>query len=276
MQLLAEAYGMMRDGMGMDAGEIADVMKGWMNGPLNSYLTEIAGSVAGAIDPKTGKPVLDIILDKAGQKGTGRWSVIEALHLGAPASMMQAAVEARNISGAVQNRTEMEAAFGSSITKMDVDKTAFLAELEQAMIAAKVCAYVQGFEVLGRASVHFEWDLDLAAIARVWRAGCIIRSVFLDEISDVFTAGEHKNLSLAPVFRKRLDDNIPALRNVVGQSVANGLQTPALYAALSYHNMRRNGRSTANMIQGLRDFFGAHTFERLDDVGTAVNGPWHD
>jgi 6-phosphogluconate dehydrogenase len=189
--------------------------------------------------------------------------------------MMQAAVEARNISGAVQNRQEMEEAFGSSITPMSGDKSAFLIELERAMIAAKVCAYVQGFEVLGRASDHFDWNLDLAAIARVWRAGCIIRSVFLDEISDVFTEGKHKNLSLAPVFRNRLDDNIPDLRSVVGKSVANGLQTPALYAALSYHNMRRNGRSTANMIQGLRDYFGAHTFERIDDVGTAVNGPWH-
>ena len=276
MQLLAEAYGMMRDGLGMSAGEIADVLKRWMNGPLNSYLTEIAGSVAAAVDPKTGRPMLDLILDKAGQKGTGRWSVIEALHLGAPASMMQAAVEARNISGALASRNEMEAAFGSALTPMNVDRDEFLAVLEQAMIAAKVCAYVQGFEVLGRASEHFKWNLDLAAIARVWRAGCIIRSVFLDEISDVFNAGEHRNLSLAPVFKKRLEDHIPALRSVVGQSVANGLQTPALYAALSYHNMRRNGRSTSNMIQGLRDYFGAHTFERIDDIGTPVNGPWHD
>ncbi len=143
------------------------------------------------------------------------------------------------------------------------------------MTAAKVCAYAQGFEVLRQASDAFHWDLDLAAIARVWRAGCIIRSVLLDEISDAFTEDAAVHLPLAPAFRGYLDVNIPALQAVVAMGVAHGLDVPALHAALSYHNAQRTERSTANMIQGLRDYFGAHTFERIDRPGEKVNGPWH-
>lgn len=279
MQQIAETYGIMRDGLKMSAGEIADVFKSWMKGPLNSYLIEIAGEVAAAVDPKTDKPVLDLILDKAGQKGTGRWSVIEALHLGAPTSLISAAVEARNISAAKEARMEMEQVFGASPMEMgDVlgTREEAIKALENAMIAAKVCAYVQGFEILDRASSEFNWNLDMAAIARVWRAGCIIRSVFLDEIAEVFDGGGSANLALAPVFRDRLISTMPDLQKVVSGAIGKGQQVPALYAALGYHNMRRTGQSTANMIQGLRDYFGAHTFERTDDLGVAVNGPWHD
>ncbi len=279
MQLIAEAYGLMSNGLGMSATEIGGVFKGWMDGPLNSYLIEIATEVTLATDPKTGAAMLDIILDKAGQKGTGRWSVIEALHLGAPAGMMAAAVEARNISADLETRLEMEAAFGPSpkrIPKAMASKDDVLAALEQAMIAAKVCAYAQGFEVLSRASDSFEWNLDLAAIARVWRAGCIIRSVFLDEIADVFDGGDEKHLVLAPVFQAHLKENAPALQSVVVMGISNGHAIPAFTAALNYHNMRRTGRSTANMIQGLRDYFGAHTFERVDALGEKVNGPWYN
>lgn len=279
MQQIAETYGIMRDGLGMSAPEIAEVFKSWMKGPLNSYLIEIAGEVAAAIDPKTGEPVLDIIVDKAGQKGTGRWSVIEALHLGAPASLMMAAVEARNISANKDSRTAMQNTFGTSPESMGNalgSRQEAVDALENAMIAAKVCAYVQGFEVLKRASDEFDWNLDLAAISRVWRAGCIIRSVFLDEISDVFDGGGSSNLALAPIFEKRLKKSMPDLQKVVVAGLTHGQQMPALYAALGYHDMRRTGQSTANMIQGLRDYFGAHTFERVDEPGVAVNGPWHD
>jgi 6-phosphogluconate dehydrogenase len=276
MQLIAEAYGLMSNGLGMSAADIGTVFKGWMNGPLNSYLIEIAAEVALATDPKTGDAMLDVILDKAGQKGTGRWSVIEALHLGAPASMMAAAVEARNISADLETRAEMEAAFGPSLQKISTSKVEAVTAMEQAMIAAKVCAYAQGFDVLTRASAAFEWDLNLAAIARVWRAGCIIRSVFLDEIADVFDSDVAKHLALAPVFQEHLKANAPALQSVVVMAISNGHAVPAFAAALNYHNMSRTGRSTANMIQGLRDYFGAHTFERLDVPGKKVNGPWHD
>lgn len=279
MQLIAEAYGLMSNGLGMGAVEIGEVFKGWMDGPLNSYLIEIAADVALATDPETGAAMLDVILDRAGQKGTGRWSVIEALHLGAPAGMMAAAVEARNISADLETRLEMETAFGPSpkrIPKEMAPKKEALDALEQAMIAAKVCAYAQGFEVLERASDSFDWNLDMAAIARVWRAGCIIRSVFLDEIANVFDGGAEKHLMLAPAFREYMKINAPALQAVASFGIINGHALPALTAALNYHNMRRTGRSTANMIQGLRDYFGAHTFERIDAPGVKVNGPWHD
>ncbi len=276
IQLIAEAYGLMSNGLGMSAAEIGTVFKGWNKSQLNSYLIEIAAEVALATDPETGKAMLDVILDKAGQKGTGRWSVIEALHLGAPASMMAAAVEARNISADLATRLQMQAAFGPSPQEIVVDRKTAIPALEQAMIAAKVCAYAQGFEVLSRASDRFNWNLDLAAIARVWRAGCIIRSVFLNKISDVFDHGDATHLLLSPVFQDILKTNAPALQKVAVMGLSNGHAIPALTAALNYHNMRRTGRSTANMIQGLRDFFGAHTFERIDSPGVKVNGPWHD
>ncbi len=276
MQQIAEAYGLMRDGLGMDAAEIADVFQGWMKGPLNSYLIEIAGEVAAAVDPKTGTAMLDLILDKAGQKGTGRWSVVEALHLGSPNSLMAAGVEARNLSAQKDQRIVWEAAFGASLEPLGTDKAKVLAQLENAMIAAKICAYVQGFEVLKAASVEFDWNLKMGAIARVWRAGCIIRSVFLDEIAEVFDADDTANLALAPKFKTYLQDTMPALQELMGLAVARGAHVPALFAALSFFNMSRTGQSTANMIQGLRDRFGAHTFERLDDLGVKVNGPWHD
>ena len=279
MQLIAESYGLMSNGLGMSAQEIGVVFKEWNKGPLNSYLTEIAAEVALAEDPQTGKAMLDVILDKAGQKGTGRWSVIEALHLGAPTSLMAAAVEARNISADLDTRLNMEKAFGPSpraIPGNTVGKDEALIALESAMIAGKICSYAQGFEVLQKASDQFGWDLDMAAIARVWRAGCIIRSIFLDEIADVFDNTDERHLVLSPVFKNHMQTHAPALQAVASFGLVNGHAIPAFTAALNYHNMRRTGRSTANMIQGLRDYFGAHTFERLDTPGEKVNGPWHD
>jgi 6-phosphogluconate dehydrogenase len=279
MQMIAEAYGIMRDYLGMEATEIGEVFSGWMETPLNSYLVEIAAEVALAEDAKTGKPMLDMILDRAGQKGTGRWSVIEALHLGAPASMIQAAVEARNVSADLEGRIAGQDVFGAVGNPLEhevVSKPRGLAALEGAMIAAKVSAYTQGFEILRRASEAFEWNLDLAAIARVWRAGCIIRSVLLDDISEAFEKDGQRRLSHAPKFTKLIEENTGSLQAVVAMTTAVGIDVPALFAAQSYHNASRTEQSTANMIQGLRDRFGAHTFERVDAPGEKVNGPWHD
>ena len=277
MQSIAGCYGLMRSGLGMSAEEISQVFASWMNGPLNSYLIEIAAEVAGSVDPKTKKPVLDIILDTAGQKGTGRWSVIEALHLGAPNSLIAAAVEARGVSALKDERIKMEKIFGASPTDLEEslgDRAEAIAALEQAMIATKICAYSQGFDILARASKEFEWDLDLAAISRVWRAGCIIRSVFLDEISDVYDSGGEANLLLAPSFSDRMKTALPDLQKVVATAVTHGQPVPVFVSALHYFNMMRTGQSTANMIQGLRDFFGAHGFERVDDLGVKAHGPW--
>ncbi len=276
MQMIAEAYGLMRDGWGMEAADIGDVFAGWMDGPLNSYLIEIAAEVAQAEDPKTGAAMLDMILDKAGQKGTGRWSVVEALHLGAPISMVQAAVEARNVSADTAGRLVGAGVYGSVDRGDAGDVTEGLVALQQAMIAAKICAYTQGFEVLRRASDSFEWNLDLAAIARVWRAGCIIRSVLLDDMSEAFEKDGSRRLFFAPKFEGLVQENVGGLMRTVSVAVQAQVDVPALHAAMSYFNASRTERSTANMIQGLRDRFGAHTFERVDAVGEKVNGPWHD
>ena len=277
MQLIAEVYGIMRDGLGMTAEEIAPVFARWNEGTLGSYLIEIAGEVAGAVDPVTGEAMLDIIVDKAGQKGTGRWSVVEALHLGAPVGMIAAAVEARNISAERGLRFRMEAEFGAAPTMLegsDEDKAAVIDTLEQALIAAKIMAYIQGLEVLERASEEFGWQLDLGAAARVWRAGCIIRSVFLDEIAQTIDGGGSANLAMEGGFSQRLIDTEPFLRAVVTAGVGAGLPVSVLSAALNFHDMRRTSRGTANMIQGLRDFFGAHGFERVDTPDEVAHGPW--
>ncbi|MGB0411328.1 MAG: NADP-dependent phosphogluconate dehydrogenase [Pikeienuella sp.] len=274
MQMIAEAYGVMRDGLGMDAGEIADVFKGWNEGPLGSFLIEITGETAGVIDADTGVPLLDVIQDKAGQKGTGRWSVIEAQHLAAPAGVMEAAVIARNISSRKAARGEMQAIFGAAPVPLAASRDEMLAMLEQALIAGKIACYAQGFEVFRAASAEYSWGLDYAAIAKVWRAGCIIRSVFLDDIARVLGETPDTNLMATDFFAKLMKTNEGGLRQVVAACALNGLAAPALSSALSYFDMSRTERGTANMVQIQRDFFGHHGFERLDRDGGGYHGPW--
>ncbi len=277
MQMIAEAYGVMRDGLGMQAGEIGAVFQRWNEGPLGSFLIEITGQTAQIADPETGKPLLDVIQDKAGQKGTGRWSVIEAQHLAAPASTIEAAVVARNISSRKDAREEMEALFGAAPTELGDalgDRNATLHALEQALIAGKIACYAQGFEVFKAASATYEWGLDYAAIARVWRAGCIIRSVFLDDITRVLGEDSDAHLMATPFFADLMRDNQGGLRNTVAACATHGLPAPALSAALSYFDMYRTGRGTANMVQIQRDFFGHHGFERVDNDGGGYHGPW--
>lgn len=279
MQMLAEAYGIMRDGYGMAASEAGAVFASWTTGPLDSYLTEIAAEVAGATDPRTGQAMLDLILDKAGQKGTGRWSVIEGLHLGAPVGTMQAAVEARNVSAMKEERAARAARWGAPGNPLEYDlipREQGLKVLKNAMLAARICAYDQGFGVLRAASEAHDWSLDLAAIARGWRAGCIIRTVLLDDMAAAFDAAPTTSLLMSPVFDDHIRGNVEALQAAVAMCVALGLEVPALHAALSYFNAGRTERGTANMIQALRDRFGAHRFERIDAPGDKVNGPWHN
>jgi len=272
MQMIAEVYGILRDGMGLAPDRIGEIFARWNEGPLQSYLIEIAGTVSQATDGKTGKPVLDIILDRAGQKGTGRWTAIEAQHLAAPATVIEAAVAARNLSSRLEERVRGEGVFGASPQalepgEMDVDR------LEGALIAGKIVCYAQGFGLLTAASDAFGWALPLPDIARVWREGCIIRSTMLNDMAEALAEDSGTNLMFAPFFATLLRDNQQALRTVVASAATNGLPTPALAAALAYFDIMRTGRSTANMIQAQRDFFGAHTFERVDEPG-AHNGPW--
>ena len=272
MQMIAEVYGVMRDGLGMAAAAIGGVFDQWNKGILQSYLIEISGAVSAAIDPATGDPMLDIILDRAGQKGTGRWTVIEAQHLAAPIPAIEAAVMARNLSARLEERQKGEALFGAAPVKLAKD-VIDLTTLEQAMIAGKILCYAQGFALIGAAAKEFGWAMPLPEIARVWRMGCIIRSGMLNDMATALADDPIRNLMLAPFFADLLKQTHQSLRTVVAAAASHGLPMPALASGLAWFDMMRTGRSTANMIQAQRDFFGAHGFERVDG-GDGKHGPW--
>jgi 6-phosphogluconate dehydrogenase len=273
MQMIAEIYGIMRDGLSMGSKDMAPVFSRWNEGRLNSYLIEITAAVLGTDDADTGKPIVDIILDRAGQKGTGRWSAIEAQQLGIPATGIEAAVAARSLSALKDERGTAEKAYGALGEPLKRD-AALLDDLELALLAGKIAAYAQGFAVMSGASAEYRWDLPLAEIARIWREGCIIRSQFLSTIADAFESSDkHTNLLLVPAFVDMMSEAQAGLRRVVARAATAGLPVPALASALSYFDMYRQARGTANLIQGQRDYFGAHSFERIDKPG-AFHGPW--
>ncbi len=277
MQMIAEIYGVLRDGLDMKPKEIGEVFAGWNKGRLNSYLIEITASVLAADDPKTGKPVVEVILDRAGQKGTGKWSAIEAQTLGVPATAIEAAVAARVMSSMKDQRQAAEKVYGAGgATRIEGDRGKMIGALELALLAGKVAAYAQGFAVMDAASKTYDWKLPMPTIAKIWRAGCIIRSQFLGEIADAFARdAATANLLMAPAFVAMMKDAHPSLRQVVAQASLAGLPAPALSSALAYFDSYRQGRGTSNLIQAQRDFFGAHGFERIDEPG-AHHGPWGD
>ncbi len=271
MQLIAEAYGIMRDGKNMDATACGEVFAGWNEGALQSYLIEISGAVSKAIDGDTGRPVLDIILDRAGQKGTGRWTVIESQMLGAPVPVIEAAVGARNMSAMRDLRLAGAEAYGGGDQVLGDGLT--IDDLEQALIAGKILCYSQGFDLLAKASVDYGWALPMPEIAEVWREGCIIRSSMLNDMASALRDAPGVNLALAPYFRALIGSNIGGLRKTALAAQGAGLPVPALAAALAYFDTLTTARTTANMLQAQRDYFGAHSFERVDKDG-AHHGPW--
>ncbi len=273
MQMIAEVYGILRDGMGKSAGEIAEIFASWNEGPLQSYLIEISGKVAASHDVATDGPLLDVIVDAAGQKGTGRWTAIEAQHLAAPIPVIEAAVVARNMSARRDERAKAEALFGTGPQPLG-DGALSIETLEQALICGKVLCYTQGFGMIVAASKEFGWDLPLPEIAKVWRAGCIIRSSMLDDMSASLAENPDRDLMFAPFFADILSNTHGSLRNVVATAAMNGIPLPALGAGLAYFDTMRTARGTANMIQGQRDFFGLHGFVRLDDNSSDQHGPW--
>ena len=275
MQMIAEIYGILRDGFGMQAADIGAVFAERNGGRLNSYLVEITAAVLAAADSATGRPVVDVILDRAGQKGTGRWSAIEAQMMGVPATAIEAAVAARSLSAEKGLRTAAAAAYGDapapSVEKPDA---AFVRDLELALFAGKIAAYAQGFAVMAEASCEYRWSLPMPTIARIWRAGCIIRSQFLGTLARSFEEeAEAENLLLIGDFVAMMKEAAPSLRRVVSHAALSGLAVPALSAALGYFDAFRQERGTANLIQAQRDFFGAHGFERTDGEGLH-HGPW--
>ncbi|MEM0906361.1 MAG: NADP-dependent phosphogluconate dehydrogenase [Pseudomonadota bacterium] len=273
MQIIAEAYGIMRDGLSYSAEACGEVFSKWNEGALKSYLIEISGKVATHLDPQSQKPMLDIIADRAGQKGTGRWTAIEAQHLGAPITVIEAAVAARNMSAQAQVRHAGESVFGRGSEPLAPGALS-LGELEGALIAGKIVCYAQGFALIERASAEFGWALPTPTIAQVWREGCIIRSAMLNDMASALEAAPNTNLMFAPKFAAYLNAHIPALRKVAATAISASHPVPALSAAIGYFDTMRTARSTANMIQAQRDFFGAHGFERVDQPGKDHHGPW--
>jgi len=270
MQMIAEVYGVMRDGLGMRPTECAEVFRKWNKGPLNSYLIEITGHVLDYVDTETQKPLVDLILDKAGQKGTGRWSAIAAEDLGVPATAIEGAVAARSLSSLKDERMAAEKVYGEMASG---NARVTLEDLEQALLAGKIVSYAQGFAVLQRASEENGWGLPLATIAKIWRAGCIIRSKFLDQMSAAYAKGGNINLLMVPDFVAVMKGSHGALRRVISAGAAAELPLICLSASLSYFDSYRQGRGTANLIQGQRDFFGAHGFE-IAGRGPDQHGVW--
>ncbi|RXV66257.1 phosphogluconate dehydrogenase (NADP(+)-dependent, decarboxylating) [Roseovarius sp. A46] len=272
MQIIAEIYGLLRGGAGLSPPEIGTLFETWNAGPLRSFLVEITAEVLAARDPQTGHPVVDVIKDAAGQKGTGRWTVIEALRLGQSASVIEAAVGARSWSSEKEVRQAAEAVLGGAAGAI----VATPETLAEAFLAARLLAYAQGFRVIAAASEEYGWALEPEVIARIWRAGCIIRADLLDDIAGAFAAGAPEGeLLLAPGFAERLVRHLPALRQVVAEAVHAGHPVPALSAALAWYDTMRHGHGTAGLIQAQRDRFGHHGFERLGQPGRH-HGPWWD
>ncbi len=272
MQMISETYGMMRYGQGMDPAMIGARFEAWDQGVLKSYLVEITGKVLQAVDRETGGPAVDVILDRAGQKGTGRWTLIEALRLGQSASSIEAAVAARSWSSEKDTRVAGEAILGGTRGAVSLDDQ----DYADALLAARIIAYAQGFRLLAAASEEYNWSLDFARIAEIWRAGCIIRSALLDDISAAFR-GEMPlgQLIFAPAFADRLKTTLPALRRVVAAAALGGHPVPALASALSFVDTFAMARGTTDLIQAQRDFFGMHGFERIGGA-SGQHGPWWD
>lgn len=271
MQMIAEIYGLLRDGAGRRAPQIGALFQSWNSGPLQSYLVDISARILLATDPGTGQPVVDVILDKAGQKGTGRWTVIEALKLGQSASTIEAAIAARSWSAEKPAREAAQSLLSGEVQAHVIPGDG---DLEQAMLAGRILAHGQGFRLLQAASEEFDWSLDLGRIAEIWRAGCIIRSALLDDFAAALRSDmPFDHMILTPAMRGLLAGSVGALRRVVCSAAQSGLPVPALSGALLWYDSLRQGRGSTNIIQAQRDFFGAHGFERLDSTGKH-HGNW--
>ncbi|MDQ3656030.1 MAG: NADP-dependent phosphogluconate dehydrogenase, partial [Chloroflexota bacterium] len=270
MQLIAETYDLMRRGLGMSAGEIADTFGAWNEGDLSSYLIEVTASVLAYVDPESGTPLVDLIADQAGQKGTGRWTSQDALELGTPIPTIDAAVWARNISAfKEQRRRAGEVLRGPADGSVTLESGSLLAALEHGLYAAKVSSYAQGMALLQAASQQYDYSLDLGEIARIWTGGCIIRARLLGDIQAAFKQNPGlENLMLAPEFAPLLNQRTRGLREVVRVGRALGIPCPAMSASLDYFDSYRQPSLPANLIQAQRDYFGAHTYQRVDKAGT--------
>ena len=269
MQLIGEAYQLLRDGLGLTAPQIADVFTEWNSGDLDSFLVEITAEVLRQIDAKTGRPLVDVIVDEAEQKGTGRWTVKSALDLGVPVTGIAEAVFARALSGSVPQRRAVagfsSGTLGERPGKNEADATRFIEDVRQSLYASKLIAYAQGFNQIQAGSDEYGWDIKPGDLATIWRGGCIIRAKFLNRIKDAYDADPALPTLIAdPYFRRAVESSVDGWRRVVVTATELGIPIPGFASALSYYDALRTQRLPAALIQGQRDFFGAHTYGRTD------------
>jgi len=265
MQMIAESYFIMKHILGMTPDEMHSVFDEWNKGELDSYLIEITRDIMDKKDDETGKPMVDMILDTAGQKGTGKWTSSAALDLGVPAPTVVEAVFSRAISAIKEERVAASKILNGPVNKLNLDKKEFIEKIRQALYASKICSYAQGYQLMRMAAEEYKWDLKFGEIAMMWRGGCIIRAQFLEKIKAAFDRKpDLSNLLLDDYFNKAIDKNQTAWREVISVAVMAGIPVPAFSSALAYYDGYRSETLPANLLQAQRDYFGAHTYERVD------------
>ncbi len=268
MQLIAEIYDILSRGLGLSAKELHDIFAEWNEGELKSYLIEITRDIFAKVDPETGKPLVDVILDEAQQKGTGKWTSQNALDLGAPTQTINAAVESRIISAYKTERVAASKQLPGPPIQFTGDRAQLIQDARNALFAAKICSYAQGMGLLKAASEEYKYDLKLGEIAKIWRGGCIIRAQFLNDITAAYQRNPNlTNLLLDPYFKEAILTRQASLRRVVQTAVGLGIPCLALSASLAYFDAYRTERLPANLTQAQRDYFGAHTYRRIDKEG---------
>jgi 6-phosphogluconate dehydrogenase len=268
MQLISEAYDVLHRVVGLDAARLGEIFTEWNEGELSSYLIEITSHIFKKNDPETGKPLVDLILDKAGQKGTGKWTSQSALDLGSPTPTINSAVEGRIISAYKDERVSASKILSGPEASFSGDPEKLVDAVRQALYASKICSYAQGMALLRSASQEYGYDLDYKECARIWRGGCIIRAQFLDLITEAFKRNpDLPNLLVDDFFKEEVESRLDAWRYVVKTAIDNGVPVLGFSASLAYYDAYRSERLPANLIQAQRDYFGAHTYERIDKEG---------
>jgi 6-phosphogluconate dehydrogenase len=264
MQLICEAYHMMKVGLGLSNDEMSDIFADWNEGKLDSYLIEITRDIL-AYKGEDGEQVVDKVLDTAGQKGTGKWTAISALDMGIPLTLIGEAVFARFLSALKEERVAASKVLTGPAAKFDIEKEAFIDDVREALYASKIISYTQGYMLMRAAAKEYGWNLNYGGIALMWRGGCIIRSAFLGKIKEAFDEDlDLSNLLLAPYFKHEIEAAQGAWRRVVAKAVEMGMPVPAMSSALAFYDGYRHERLPANLLQAQRDYFGAHTYERVD------------
>ena len=265
MQMIAEAYSLLRGELGLEPAAIGRIFEDWNRGELDSYLIEITADILSKVDEQTGQPLVDLILDTAGQKGTGKWTSTTALDVGSPAMTITEAVYARAISALKNERVAASKVLKGPQARPKPDQAEFVEQVRRALYASKIAAYAQGFQLMKLAAAENGWTLDFGSVAMMWRGGCIIRAAFLDDIKAAYDAQpELGNLLLAPYFANLMESHQGAWRQVISVAVLGGVWIPAFSSALAYYDGYRSARLPANILQAQRDYFGAHTYERID------------